>query len=92
MQASTIKSIVKEALKKKGISLVALAREVGVSYSHLRAVLDGVYTSRPVIQRISEILGLPDLLNTYEHVLKMRHGGVERKRKISTRRKSTKEV
>lgn len=78
MQASKhIKDIVKEGAQRKGISLVKLSRMVGVSYSHLRAVLLGIYTSRPVIKRISEILELPELPEMYEQYLQKSHKEVE---------------
>ena len=69
-----IKDIVKERAKEKGISLVALSFLVGVSYSHLRYVLRGVYVSHPVIQKIAQILDLPDLPQQYEEFVKQVRG------------------
>ena len=78
MPASIIGSIVKEEAKRRGITLVQLSNLVGVSYAHLRAVLKGVYVSRPVVRKISRILDLPDLPERYEQFLhELKSGGAK---------------
>jgi len=86
----TIRDIVKERAKEKGVSLNRLAIVLGVARQTLMQVLKGERTSRPLIARISKFLDLPDLPDLYEqflHEKRMAAKGVEGKTDVSTKEK-----
>jgi transcriptional regulator with XRE-family HTH domain len=66
----TIGDIVKEACRKRGLSLNRLALRLGVNPIYLNNVLYGKKSSRPLICKIAEFLHLPDLPQVYEEYLK----------------------
>ncbi|WP_216086081.1 helix-turn-helix domain-containing protein [Hydrogenobacter thermophilus] len=68
----TIGDIVKEACRKRGLSLNRLALKLGVNPIYLNNVLYGKKSSRPLICKIAETLHLPDLPNQYEIYLASR--------------------
>ncbi len=78
----SIKDIAREIKKKsseKGLSLAKLAFELGANQIYLLNVLHGRKVSRPLIQRISQVLNIPDLPRVYEEYLRSRR--VENKSK-----------
>jgi transcriptional regulator with XRE-family HTH domain len=80
-QVIAIGDIVKEACRKRGLSLNKLALKLGVNPIYLNNVLYGKKSSRPLIRRIAEVLHLPDLPHIYEEYLRARR--VENKGKTS---------
>jgi transcriptional regulator with XRE-family HTH domain len=68
----TIREIVKEKSRERGISLAKLAFELGTNQVYLLNVLHGRKVSRPLIQRIAQALHVPDLPSQYEIYLASR--------------------
>ena len=68
----TIREIVKEKSRERGISLAKLAFELGVNQIYLLNVLHGRKVSRPLIRRIAQTLHVPDLPSQYEMFLSQR--------------------
>jgi transcriptional regulator with XRE-family HTH domain len=61
-----IRDIVKEACKRRGISLSRLAIALKINHVYLFEVLSGRKISRPCINKIAEFLHIPDLPSQYE--------------------------
>jgi transcriptional regulator with XRE-family HTH domain len=80
----TIGEIVKEACRKRGLSLNKLALKLGINPIYLNNVLYGKKSSRPLIRRISQVLHIPDLPSQYELFLSQRR--VENKGKTSSKK------
>jgi len=72
MGSNLIRDIVKEAGRRKGISLSKLANILNVNHVYLFSVLSGKKISRPLICKIAETLHLPDLPHIYEEYLRAR--------------------
>jgi hypothetical protein len=70
MGINPIRDIVKEACRRKGISLNRLALGLSINPVYLSNVIHGRKTSRPLIRKIAEVLGLPSLPQIYEEYLK----------------------
>jgi transcriptional regulator with XRE-family HTH domain len=81
----TIREIVKEKSRARGISLAKLAFELGTNQVYLLNVLHGRKVSRPLIQRIAQALHVPDLPSQYEIYLASRR--VENKGNKPTQQK-----
>ncbi len=79
---STIKEIIRQECRNKGISLYRLAKTLGIDLAYLSAVLSLAKISRPTILKIAEFLHRPDLLYIYEKELRSR--AVENKPEKST--------
>jgi len=69
-----IREVIKRRAKEKGLTLLQLSELIGVSYIHLKSVLAGYHTSRPLIQRIAQILELPQLPEMYEKAYRSKPG------------------
>ncbi|WP_340689821.1 helix-turn-helix transcriptional regulator [Hydrogenobacter thermophilus] len=76
---STLKEIIRQECKKRGITLYRLAKELGIDYSYLFAVVSLLKVSRPVIFKLAEYFHAPDLLFEYEKILRSK--SVENKAK-----------
>ena len=66
---TTIRRIITEGCKRKGLSLNKLALILGTTSSYLYDILSGRKTSRPLIRKIANFLELPDLIPAYEQFL-----------------------
>ena len=70
-----MKDIIKEELKKQGLSLRQFAKQNDLDYQVLLLVLNFHKVSRPLIVRLAEILQKPDLVYYYEKELQKRGKG-----------------
>ncbi|QID32298.1 helix-turn-helix domain-containing protein [Pampinifervens florentissimum] len=69
---TTIKEIIRQECRNRGISLYKLAKDLGINLSYLSAVLSLTKVSRPTIFKIADYLHRPDLLFVYEKELRSR--------------------
>jgi len=69
-----MKDIIKEELKRQGLSLRQFAKQNDLDYQVLLLVLNFYKVSRPVILKLAEILQKPELVYYYEKELQKRKG------------------
>jgi transcriptional regulator with XRE-family HTH domain len=70
-----MKDIIKEELKRQGLSLRQFAKQNNLDYQVLLLVLNFYKVSRPLIVRLAEILQKPELVYYYEKELQKRGKG-----------------
>jgi hypothetical protein len=70
-----MKDIIKEELKRQGLSLRQFAKQNDLDYQVLLLVLNFYKVSRPLIVRLAEILQKPELVYYYEKELQKRRKG-----------------
>lgn len=85
-----VKSIVKEACKEKGISVSKLALSMGISPVYLSNVLNNKKTSKPLVRKLAEVLGVPNLPSLYESYLESKKSKRRVKRPNKAKAKSNK--
>jgi len=69
-----MKDIIKEELKRQGLSLRQFAKQNNLDYQVLLLVLNFYKVSRPVILKLAEILQKPELVYYYEKEVQKRKG------------------
>jgi transcriptional regulator with XRE-family HTH domain len=70
-----MKDIIKEELKRQGLSLRQFAKQNNLDYQVLLLVLNFYKVSRPLILKLAEILQRPELVYYYEKELQKRGKG-----------------